>query len=191
MNIWLSGNAVFMRNWTAGYLLSEAKESAVKNTFGVALLPYGQAGAAASVLGGASLGVSRNSNHPQEAMALVRFLCRRDVQLERARVTAQAPTLPELYDDPEVLKTSPYFALLKQGFLTGAIARPSTVTGKQYGAVSEAYFRALHSVLTGEKNAANAAADLEGELVRITGFKIKVLVLTTRPGRRRAVREAL
>jgi trehalose/maltose transport system substrate-binding protein len=180
MNIWLSGNAVFMRNWTAGYLLSGAKESAVRNNFGVALPPNGQAGAA-SVLGGASLGISRNSSHPQEAMALVRFLCRRDVQLERARITAQAPTLPELYDDPEVLKTNPYFALLKQGFLSGAIARPSTVTGKEYGHVSEAYFKAIGSVLTGKKNAARAAADLEKELVRITGFKIKVQVSTVLP----------
>jgi trehalose/maltose transport system substrate-binding protein len=142
-------------------------------------------------MGGASLGISRNSNHPQEAMALVRFLGRRDVQLQRARVTAQAPTLPELYDDPELLKTSPYFSLVKQDFFNGAIARPSTVTGKEYEHVSEAYFRALHSVLTGEKNAAHAAADLEKELVRITGFEIKVPVLAVLPRSRRAVREAL
>jgi len=81
-----------------------------------------------------------------------------------------------LYDDPEVLKTSPYFSLLKQGFLSGAIARPSTVAGKQYGNVSEEYFKALHSVLTGQKSAPNAATDLEMELVRITGFKTKVPV---------------
>ena len=182
MNIWLSGNAVFMRNWTAGYLLSGAKESAVKNNFGVALPPNGQAGAA-SVLGGASLGISRNSSHPKEAMALVRFLCRRDVQLERARVSAQAPTLPDLYDDPELLRRNPYFSLLIQGFLNGAIARPSSVTGKLYGNVSEEYFKALHSVLTGERSAPSAAADLEKELIRITGFKTKIPVSTRVPRR--------
>jgi trehalose/maltose transport system substrate-binding protein len=95
-----------------------------------------------------------------------------------------------LYDDPEVLKRNPYFALLKQGFLTGAIARPSTVTGKEYGDVSEAYFKALHSVLSGEKNAPSAAADLEKELVRITGFKIKVPA-STGLSKEHAVREAL
>jgi trehalose/maltose transport system substrate-binding protein len=187
MNIWLSGNAAFMRNWTAGYLLS----GAVRNNFAVALPPGGPARAAASVLGGASLGISRNSSHPQEAMALVRFLCRRDVQLQRARLTAQAPTLPELYDDPGLLKTLPYLSLVKQDFFNGAIARPSTVTGKQYEHVSEAYFRALHSVLTGQKNAASAAADLEKELVRITGFETGVPRLAVLPGRRRAVRETL
>ena len=182
LNLWRSGNAAFMRNWTAAYLLSGAEESAVKNNFGVSLPPNGQAGAA-SVLGGASLGISRHSGHPQQAMALVRFLCRRDVQLERARITAQAPTLPELYDDPEVLKTSPYFSLLKQGLLSGAIARPSSVTGRQYGRVSEEYFKAVHSVLTGRRTAPSAAADLEGALVGITGFKTKVSVSTNAPSR--------
>jgi len=33
LNIWRAGNAVFMRNWTAAYLLSGAKESGVKNNF--------------------------------------------------------------------------------------------------------------------------------------------------------------
>jgi len=43
---------------------------------------------------------------------------------------------------------------------------------------SEEYFKALHSVLTGERSSPNAAADLERELVRITGFKTKAAVST-------------
>lgn len=180
LNIWRTGNAAFMRNWTIAYLLSAAKDSAAKDNFDVSLPPSGRAGTA-SVLGGDGLAVSRKSSHPQEAMALVRFLCRRDIQFERARLTSQAPTLPELYDDPELLKTNPYFPLLKRGFLTGAIARPSTVTGQEYGKVSEAYFKAVHSVLTGEKSAPSAATDLEKELVRITGFKSRILASKVMP----------
>jgi trehalose/maltose transport system substrate-binding protein len=51
------------------------------------------------------------------------------------------------------------------------VSRPSAVSGKKYEDVTEAYFRAVHSVLTGEKSAPEAAAALESELVRITGFK--------------------
>jgi trehalose/maltose transport system substrate-binding protein len=177
VNIWRSGNAAFMRNWTAAYSVSRSQESAVRNNFGVTLPPGGREGHA-STFGGQSLSVSRHSAHPQEAIALVRYLCRRDVQLRRARATFQAPTIPELYEDPELQRFNPYFAQLKQGFLEEAVARPSTVTGKKYGDVSEAYFSAVHSVLTGEKNAAKAAADLEGELVQITGFKIRTPVST-------------
>jgi len=83
-----------------------------------------------------------------------------------------------MYDDPEVLKTSPYFSLLKQGFLSGAIARPSTVAGKQYGNVSEEYFKALHSVLTGERSSPNSAADLERSWSGITGSRQKLRLST-------------
>jgi hypothetical protein len=60
---------------------------------------------------------------------------------------------------------------LSQAFQTGLVSRPSNVTGKKYQDVSDAYIQAVHSVLTGEKSAQEAAGALEKELVRITGFK--------------------
>jgi trehalose/maltose transport system substrate-binding protein len=51
------------------------------------------------------------------------------------------------------------------------VLRPSDVTGKKYQEVTDAYIQAVHSVLTGEKSAPEAAAALENELVRTTGFK--------------------
>jgi len=117
------------------------------------------------------LAVSRFSAHPREALELVRYLSRRDVQVKRSRVLSQPPTLPELYNLPEVLEPNPRFALLSQAFRTGMVSRPSNVTGKKYQDVSDAYIQAVHSVLTGEKAAPEAAAALENELVRTTGFK--------------------
>jgi hypothetical protein len=60
---------------------------------------------------------------------------------------------------------------LSQAFRTGIVRRPSNVTGKKYQDVTDAYIKAVHSVLTREKSAPEAAAALENELVRITGFK--------------------
>jgi hypothetical protein len=60
---------------------------------------------------------------------------------------------------------------LSQAFRTGIVSRPSNVTGKKYQDVSDAYMQAVHSVLTREKKAPEAAAALENELVHITGFK--------------------
>jgi trehalose/maltose transport system substrate-binding protein len=122
-------------------------------------------------LGGAGLAVSRLSGHPREAVALVRYLSSEGVQVERSRVLSEPPTLPALYKLPEVLERNPRFALLSDAFLTGTVSRPSAVTGKKYEDVTEAYLRVVHSVLTGERSAADAAAALENELVRITGFK--------------------
>jgi len=174
LNLWRSGNAAFMRNWPTSYIVSTSEGSSVRTRFAVTLLPRGQVGHSAT-LGGASLSISPHSRHPKEAIALVRYLCRRDVQLARSLVTSQPPTIPDLYDDPKALKANPHFALLEQLFREGLVVRPSTVTGQKYTDVSKAYFDAVHSVLTREKSAAKAAADLEQQLVQITGMKIRAL----------------
>jgi len=122
-------------------------------------------------LGGWGLAVSRFSAHPLEALELVRYLTRRDVQVKRSRVLSQPPTLPEFYNLPEVLEPNPGFGLLSQAFRTGMVSRPSNVAGKKYQDVTDAYIQAVHSVLTGENSAPAAAAALENELVHITGFK--------------------
>jgi hypothetical protein len=51
------------------------------------------------------------------------------------------------------------------------VARPSIEAGSAYKAVSKAYSDAVHSVLTGEKSAPEAAAGLEKQLIEITGFR--------------------
>ena len=52
------------------------------------------------------------------------------------------------------------------------ISRPSSVTGRAYEQVSAAYVAAVHSVLTGKETAPTAAAALEKQLIRITGFRV-------------------
>ena len=170
LNVWVAGDAAFMRNWPFAYVDSQAAGSAIRNKFDMALLPGGKAGRVGT-LGGWGLAVSPFSAHPREALELVRYLTRRDVQEKRSRVLSQSPTLPELYNMPEVLEPNPRFALLSQAFRTGMVSRPSNVTGKKYQDVADAYIQAVHSVLTGEKSAQESAAALENELVRITGFK--------------------
>jgi trehalose/maltose transport system substrate-binding protein len=170
LNVWVAGDAAFMRNWPSAYVDSQAAGSPIRNKFDTALLPGGKAGRVGT-LGGWGLAVSRFSVHPREALELVRYLTRRDVQVKRSRVLSQPPTLPELYNLPEVFKPNPRFDLLSQAFRTGMVSRPSNVTGKKYQDVTDAYISAVHSVLTGEKRAPEAAAALENELVRITGFK--------------------
>jgi trehalose/maltose transport system substrate-binding protein len=170
LNVWVAGEAAFMRNWPTAYVDSQAAGSPIRNKFDIALLPGGKGGRVGT-LGGAGLAVSRFSAHPREALELVRYLSRRDVQVKRSRVLSEPPTLPELYNLPEVLEPNPRFDVLSQAFQTGMVSRPSNVTGKKYQDVTDAYIQAVHSVLTGEKGAPEAAAALENELVCITGFK--------------------
>jgi trehalose/maltose transport system substrate-binding protein len=170
LNVWVAGDAAFMRNWPSAYADSKAAGSPIRNKFEIALLPGGKAGRVGT-LGGWGLAISRSSAHLGEALDLVRYLTRRDVQVKRSRTLSQPPTLPELYGLPEVLEANPHFDVLSRAFRTGIVMRPSSVAGKKYQEVTDAYIQTVHSVLTGEKTAPEAAAALQNELVRITGFR--------------------
>jgi hypothetical protein len=103
-------------------------------------------------------------------MEMIRFLRRRDIQRRRAREHSGPPRQLELFELPTIVQ--PYPGLPQENQDGAAVvARPSIVAGDKYEAVSRAYIRALHSVLTGEKTAPTAAAALEKELIAITGLK--------------------
>ena len=121
-------------------------------------------------LGGFGLAVSRSSAHPQEAVALIRFLVARELQSRAAPSHPESVTEPQLYDIPHVLQAyAPSPKLSQQR--TQLVTRPSNVTGRAYEDVTQAYIQAVHSVLTGERSAPMSAAALEKQLVGITGFK--------------------
>lgn len=169
-NLWFEGEAAFFRNWPPAYNDAEITGSALAHKVGVALLPAGDGGSFGT-LGGVGLGVSRHSAHQREAIQLVRFLTRAEMAGKRARVLSDPPSLPALYQNPEVLGPNPHFQVVNRALLSGVVLRPSGVTGKNYNEVSDAYSRAVHSVLTHERSASDAAASLEKELVRITGLR--------------------
>ena len=154
-NVWLSGNAAFMRNWPSAYLSSSREGSDVRGRFDATLLPAGRAGHWGTV-GGSSYGVSRYSKHRQEAVALVKYLTRRDVQKSRAYLNDGFPIFPDLYNDPAVLAASPYLSKLagNQHFAV----RPAAVCGKNYQKVSQAYADAVNAVLTHTKTGSRRGA---------------------------------
>ena len=169
-NLWGAGKTAFHRGWASDISLVALQTPPVGATaFGVTSMPAGSTGRFGT-LGGNALAVPLASAHPKEAMEMIRFLRRRDIQRRRAREHSRPPAQLELFELPSILQPYPGLAQENQD---GArvVARPSIVAGDKYEAVSRAYIRALHSVLTGEKTAPIAAAALEKELIAITGFK--------------------
>jgi len=169
-NMWQAGNAAFMRNWPYAYSLSQGSDSAVKDKFDVTPLPAGDSGHGAATLGGWQLAVSKYSNHPDVAADVALFLTSRDEQKIRAIKGSMNPTIMDLYKDPDVCAASPFMCKLEDVF-TSAVARPSTATAPHYNEVSTAFFQAVHSVLTGDKDAQSALEALELDLQDITGFQ--------------------
>ena len=94
---------------------------------------------------------------------LALYMASYDEQKYRAIEGSLNPTIKALYEDPEVLEAAPFFGSLYDVFIN-AVARPSTATAPQYSDVSAAFFNSVHSVLTGEEDAATAFEVLELDL---------------------------
>jgi len=158
------GNAVFMRNWPYAWALLNAPDSMVRDKVGVAPLPQGgPKGKPTGVLGGWQLAVSKFSKNPEVAADLVRYLTSKTVQRQRAIAGSYAPTIRDLYKDPEVLEANPFFETM-QPILDQAVARPTGQTGQQYMAVSAYFWDAVRDVLQGTASAPNRLAALQDQL---------------------------
>jgi trehalose/maltose transport system substrate-binding protein len=151
LNIFDKGGAAFGRIWggasitrTALFRQMHWRNSLAQSITGYTTIPGGLTGGAGT-LGGSGLAVSQHSSHRREAIEFIRFLIRTQIhsnQVDESEVRAKL------------------------------VIRPASETGSQYEQVARAYIAAVHSVLTGEKPAPEAAAALEKELARITGFPI-------------------
>ena len=135
---------------------------------GVTSTPSGKRGV--GTLGGFGLGISRRSKHQREAIALVKFLLRKEADQEAVRMCAELPTGIALYRLPTFLKAYSRSIPASHPLGNGIVSRPSRMVGRKYDEVSRAYSGAVHSVLTRKKSAPAAAAELEGQLEQITGF---------------------
>jgi len=170
MNMWQSGRAAFMRNWPFMFFASNAPESQVGGKIDATYLPSGGAGHSGT-LGGWQLSVSRYSAHPTEAAQFAMYLTSRDAQTRCARELHWMSARQDVYLDPDVQRANPHYRRLIDDFSRIAVARPSAVTKVAYTAASEAYAHAVHAVLTGEKQAPDAMAELEKTLTQSTGCK--------------------
>ena len=161
-----------MRNWPYAFPLGNGDTSPIKGKFDVTVLPKGPGanGKNAATFGGHSLAVNRFSKNPKAAADLVMFLTSAESQKERAIVGGYNPSRPSVYKDADVLKASPFLGRLYDVF-ANAVVRPTTVTATKYPRVSEAFWNAANSVLTGKAKGAAAMSDLENELKRIKGAK--------------------
>jgi len=93
------------------------------------------------------------------------------VQLRRALNAGYLPTIPALYNHPQLLRALPIAGKLRNAGEDSWVVRPSTVAGKNYSAVSASYYRVVHDILSLRVSVARGLSDLEKELVHLTGFR--------------------
>ena len=164
LNAFESGNAAFLRYWSSGFPAARLRDGVQ-----VALLPAGPRGRA-QVMGGFQLAVSRYSAHPREAARLVEFLTGSEVQMRRALRRGYLPTIPRLYDQPELANALPQVGELRRAGLESWVTRPSTISGAKYAQVSKAYYDTVHDILSRKVEAKEGVARLERQLIEM-GFR--------------------
>nr|WP_246737468.1 hypothetical protein [Nordella sp. HKS 07] len=75
------------------------------------------------------------------------------------------PTVAALYEDKDVLAKIPFLDMAKQAFAE-SVARPSAVTGKNYNRVSRTFYRAVHDIISGKDDVAQAVEQMAKRLER-------------------------
>jgi len=163
--VWQAGNSAFMRNWPYSYSLGQAADSVIKDKFDVIPVPKGDGdgGRNAATLGGWQVMVSKYSKNQDAAIELTKYITSRNIQKSYAIERSLYPTIPDLYEDADVLTANPFISKLGQVFLS-AVARPSTPSGDLYGNVSTVYFTGVNQILTGQKDAAAAVEQMAKDI---------------------------
>ncbi len=171
-----SGRAAFSRIWVLTPMTSsgQARQIGWRSTLptvptGISRLPAG-AEDSAGTLGGTGTAISAHSTHRQEAIALLRFQLRNLIDEGETEHRPGGPIQDELFQPPSISEPNASPESSKQR-ASVIVARPSIETGIAYKAVTKAYSDAVHSVLLGQKSAPEAAAELEKQLIEITGFR--------------------
>ena len=165
--VFLSGEAVFMRNWPNVYAraadpsLSKIEQGQI----GVAPLPVARAGDPTySGLGGWNLMINAASQEKMEAAwVFIRYLSAPEQQEERALEGGYLPTLRSSYEDPEILSEVPVITLGSEA-IRNVRSRPATPF---YHDMSLAMAERFHSSLAGVVSPERAATTLQKRLENI------------------------
>ena len=164
----LSGNAVFMRNWPYVYGIADDPEQSTLNPeqIGVAPLPT-EAGRSRSFscLGGWNLMLNASTSRRKRdaAWTFIQFLTDPQHQKDRALGGGFLPSLQALYDDPEIQGANPVIALGKTA-IDNARPRPMSPF---YSQISPRIALAFNRTLSGEVDGEEAASILQDELENI------------------------
>ncbi len=158
-----SGKALFMRNWSYAWNIFEKEGSAVRGKVGVVALPSYPGHGSASTLGGWQLGVNRYSLHPEASEKLIRFLVSPAAQKTLALTIGYKPARKALYKDADLLQGQPFVSSLYRIFMT---ARPRPVT-PYYPMITQVLQPEFSAAISGIKTPGEALASAQKQIEHI------------------------
>jgi multiple sugar transport system substrate-binding protein len=141
-----AGEAAFLRNWPYAWREIEKGEGPVKGKVGVTAMVGAPGEQGGGTLGTWGLSLIKGSPHPEEAVAVIRWLTGPVVQRQLALEQGYAPTWSALYDDPDLQRRAPMLAVQRQA-LQHPQLRPPTPA---YAQLSDLLARQVNGMLTGQ-----------------------------------------
>ncbi|KAI9100653.1 hypothetical protein DFS34DRAFT_496068 [Phlyctochytrium arcticum] len=162
-----AGNAIFMRNWPKAIKNIETSKAFnnTGRTWSYGLLPGRYPGQSGSALGGWQLGISHQSKDATSAAKVLAFLGSKEVQRARAIAHGLLPTIPDLYNDISVCTAIKYCDLFK----TVQVAVRPSASVRNYGAVSQRIYTAIHDFFAGQTK---FSKDKTGTAAMLTAMSI-------------------
>jgi circadian clock protein KaiC len=143
----LAGRTLFLVMLPNVAQACQRESSHLRGKVGLAPHPIGPMGTeSVTFLGGWSYGIPVGARAPETASNFIRFMTSYEVQRERSLRGGPLPTIPDLYNDPEVVAFNPDYPLLHR-LLTTARKRHDIPHYSQVSGLIQAH---LYRVLTGE-----------------------------------------
>ncbi|MEY9846506.1 ABC transporter substrate-binding protein [Streptacidiphilus sp. MAP5-3] len=157
--LFTSGQAAFLRNWTYAYADSNSPSSSkIAGNVGITNLPTfaGQTGPGYSVTGGWNLYVNPHSKNLAADVAFVKWMASPAAQKIIAVQGGEIPTVASVLADPSVQSANPAFPVAAKNKL---VTRPSNVAA--YAQVSQSVYSNINAALSGSTSPSSAlsAAD--------------------------------
>ncbi|MDB9311487.1 ABC transporter substrate-binding protein [Spirulina sp. CS-785/01] len=153
--IFQNDDVVFLRNWP--YVFALAQESEISGQFAIKPMVHEPGEPSGACQGGWGLGISKSSQHPDEAWRVAKFISSRETQKQYILKTGYVPSRKSLFNDPEVVEKYSHYPQLLEVVENAALRPPIA----QYAQASDILQRYLSAALTGTmtpEEAMNTAA---------------------------------
>ncbi len=168
LQLFAAGEAAFLRNWPYAWREIEKGDGPVKGKVGVTTMVAAPGHQGGGTLGTWGLSLIKGSPHPEEAVAVIRWLTDEAVQRQLSLEQGYAPIWSRLYDDPELQRGAPLLGV-QRAALQHPQLRPLTAA---YAQLSDLLVRQVNGMLTGQDgpDAAMAAAQRQSlQVLRSVG----------------------
>ncbi|MDN7242747.1 extracellular solute-binding protein [Planococcus sp. N028] len=157
------GKTAFVSGWSFYWGELNSDDSPVKDKIKVALTPGANGTESSTATGSMYLGISQQSEHPEEAWKFIEFLASKDIQKQQSTEAGSLPIWSDLYTDADLTSSNPQFENMGKQ-LEYTLSRPSLVN---YNEFSKTLQNELQAALIGDKSpkeALDAAAAKAEEL---------------------------